>query len=118
MSVYDPEAFAERVNLAAAYISAGRNATRTFDTCFEMCDGDAVAVAVYRRARHNPKLMRNLWRYLGRASVVPLAFRERRRATRDLPAWAAKQRARKAAEYAAATARWEAAAAAEIAAAE
>lgn len=111
MSVYDSEAFAERVNFAAAYISAGREATRRFDTCFEMCDGTAVAVAVYRRARRNPKLMRNLWRYLGRASVVPVAFRERRRPTRDLPAWAAEQRERAAAEYAAATARWQAEAA-------
>lgn len=75
MSVYDPENFAGRVNLAAAYISQGRNVScnRTFDTCFEMYDGDVVAAAVYRRAEKNPKLAANLPRYLSadlRAATV------------------------------------------------
>lgn len=86
-SPYDRDAFATRVNFAASYIAAGRRTTRTFDTCCEMYDGDAVAVAVYRRSRKTPKLRANLWRYFSRDYVLPIAFRERRR--RDLTAWAA-----------------------------
>lgn len=63
-SVYDPENFAGRVNLAASYITKGYNTTRYFDTCFEMYDGDIVAVALYRRAEKNPKLAAALPRYL------------------------------------------------------
>ena len=53
-SVYDTENFQGRVSLAALYISKGRETTRSFDTCFEMWDGDAVAVALLRRAERNP----------------------------------------------------------------
>jgi hypothetical protein len=91
-SPYDPNAFASRVNLACAYISAGRRNTRTFDTCFEMHDGDAVAVAVYRRSRRNPALCANLYRYLDRGTLVRAAWQNRRRSTRSLPAWAAELR--------------------------
>ena len=90
------DAFAYRVNFAAAVISSGRNTTRNFDNCFENWDGNAVAVALYRRARNNPKLRAALWRYLGRASVVPIAFKERRRT--DLKSWAAELRAKAKAE--------------------
>lgn len=109
---YTPDAFSTRVNFAVDYIRRGRNTTRRFDTCFEMWDGDAVAVAVYRRMRHDPDMRRKLWRYVARASVLPLAFRERRRSTRNLPVWAAelREKARLAGE------RWQAELAAEKAA--
>ena len=104
--VYDPNAFAARVDLAASYIAAGRSTTRTFDTCFEMNDGDAVAVAVYRRARRNPKLRANLWRYLERSGVVAAAFANRRRPTRALPAWSAELRRAADKAWAATQAAW------------
>ena len=64
--VYENDAFQVRVNLAAGYISKGRNRSRTFDTCFEMHDGDAVATALVRRVDRNPhtRLAQNIWRYL------------------------------------------------------
>jgi hypothetical protein len=105
-SPYDPDAFATRVNFAASYIAAGRRTTRTFDTCCEMNDGDAVAVAVYRRSLNNPKLRANLWRYFGRALVVQLAYENRRRPTRSLPAWAAQLRAEAAVEWQKTLDRW------------
>ncbi|WP_130576983.1 hypothetical protein [Bradyrhizobium sp. Leo170] len=58
-----------------------------------MHDGNAVAVALYRRSRRNPKLRGNLFRYLGRDNLVALAYRERRRPTRALAEWAAQLRA-------------------------
>jgi hypothetical protein len=91
--VYDINAFSARVDFAARVISDGRRTTRAFDTCFEMWDGDAVAVAVYHRSRHNPKLRRNLWRYISRQITVAQAFENRRRPTRALAAWAAELRA-------------------------
>ena len=54
MSVYDTANFTGGVALAASYISHGRSSTRTFDTCFEMNDGTAVALTLYRRALRNP----------------------------------------------------------------
>ncbi len=62
--VYNPESFAARVNFAAKVIASGANTTRRFDTCFEMFDGDAVCVALYRRSLKNPKLAANLHRYI------------------------------------------------------
>lgn len=91
MSVYTSDAFAERVNFAARVIASRGTATRSFDTCFEMWDGDAVGVALYRRARGNTKLRANLFRYCARDSLVPLAFANRRR--KDLKGWAAELRA-------------------------
>ena len=93
MSVYDTDNFMGRVNLAASYISQGRNTTRTFDTCFEMSDGDAVATALYRRAQKAPsgRLASNLWSYLSQASVEPVAVQNAYRA--DLKSWAAELRA-------------------------
>ncbi len=70
MSVYDPEAFAERVQLAARVIAEGRPTSRRFDTCCEMGDGDEVAVMVYRRSLNNPKIAANIWRYFSRAAVM------------------------------------------------
>ena len=91
MSVYDTEAFAERVSLACAVIASGGETTRTFDTCCEMSDGDAVAVAVYRRSRRNPDIRRNIWRYLSREYVLPIAWRMRR--VRNLAQAAREERA-------------------------
>lgn len=56
-SVYDPDAFEQRVKYAAQCIMVGRTHTRHFDTCFEMNDGDYVVSALIRRAENNPALM-------------------------------------------------------------
>ncbi len=66
-SVYDPDAFAQRVNYAAQCIVAGGNRTRTrhFDTCFEMCDGDLVVAALIRRAAKNPNLTQAIEQVMG-----------------------------------------------------
>ena len=53
MSVYDSNAFHERVNHAYRCILSGSTDSRRFDTCFEMYDGAAVAVALMRRAEKN-----------------------------------------------------------------
>lgn len=70
-SVYQDDNFQGRVNLAASYISAGRQTTRTFDSCFEMYDGAAVAQALYRRTIRNPNtnLAKNIWRYLSKETI-------------------------------------------------
>lgn len=87
-SINHPDNFAGRVNLAALYITHGRQTSRAFDGCFENYDGDAVAVALYRRAQKNPdgQLAANLWRYLARESVEPMAQSNAHRA--NLAAWA------------------------------
>lgn len=91
-SPYDTEAFKTRVNFAAGYISAGRETTRSFDTCFEMNDGVAVAQALYRRTLKNPdsNLAANLWRYLCRETVEREA--EKHAGERDLEALARRLR--------------------------
>lgn len=91
--INDPENFAGRVNLAALIISQGRQTSRSFDGCFENFDGDAVATALYRRAKRSPesKLALNLWRYLGRDSVEPLALDNAHRT--NLAQWARELRA-------------------------
>lgn len=70
--------FSRRVTAAAAYIGGGRRTSRAFDSCFEMHDGDAVAVALMRRAEARPgtKLAANLWRYLSRSTVEAAAARQ------------------------------------------
>lgn len=87
-----PDNFAGRVRYAADVIANGREARRAFDNCFENNDGDAVALAMLRRAATNAKLARNLWRYLSRATVEPLA--ELHKAERSLPALAKRMRER------------------------
>lgn len=99
-SYREREGFAARVSLACKYISERRTATRTFDTCFEMNDGDAVAVAVYRRSKTNPKIRANLWRYLCRHTAITTAFAHRRVATKNLPVIARQQRAASEAAFA------------------
>lgn len=90
--VYEPDAYAARVKFAASYISQGRESTRAFDTCFEMYDGTAVALALYRRAKARPetKLAKNLWRYLAREDLEACAAEHAHIA--DLPAYAAELR--------------------------
>lgn len=78
MRVRDTEAFQQRVSHAARVIAAGGETNRTFDSCFEMSDGDAVVIALYRRARKNPRLRRNLWRYISRNTVIPKVWEHRR----------------------------------------
>jgi hypothetical protein len=85
--VYEQDNFAGRVKMAASYISQGRESTRAFDTCFEMWDGDAVAVALVRRSRKNPntKLAANIWKYIARDTCERLADEN---STTDLNEWA------------------------------
>jgi hypothetical protein len=66
--------FTARVNLAANYISQGRNSSRAFDSCFENYDGDAVVVALGRRAQARPdgNLAKNIGKYLSVDSVSSL----------------------------------------------
>lgn len=92
-SINDPENFAGRVDVAALVISQGRHTTRSFDNCFENYDGDAVATALYRRAQKRPDgdLSRNLWRYLSRDTVEPVAIENAHRT--NLAAWARELRA-------------------------
>lgn len=86
-SINDPSNFTGRVSRAAAHMAQGRPITRGLDNCFENHDGDAVAVALYRRAHKNPdgKLARNIWRYLNQADTEALATANAHRA--DLLAW-------------------------------
>lgn len=56
--------YAGRVRYAAAVVAAGREATRAFDNCFENIDGSEVAAALVRRAEKNPKIAKNLPKYL------------------------------------------------------
>jgi hypothetical protein len=73
--VYEPDNFAGRVAYAAAVISRGGRTSRTFDTCFEMYDGEAVAVALLRRAERSPKIAANLFRYVCEKSTTEAAAR-------------------------------------------
>jgi hypothetical protein len=70
----DASGFRRRVSFAASVIGSGRETTRSFDSCFENFDGDAVALALYQRTLKNPgtKLAANIWKYLGKDSVEAL----------------------------------------------
>jgi hypothetical protein len=71
MKTTDPEAFQYRVNYAVQCFLKNIK-SRNFDNCFEMFDGDAVVVALMRRAFKNTKLKQAIvknWRELG-----PLGF--------------------------------------------
>ena len=72
MSVYQSDNFKGRVTFAAGVISSGGRTSRSFDTCFEMYDGAAVAAALVRRARAQPdtKLAANLFRYVCEKSAT------------------------------------------------
>lgn len=99
MSVYDTENFAGRVKLAASYILQGRRTTRTFDTCFEMHDGDVVAAALYRRAENNPKLAEALPRYLNADLRAETVAKFAGIPTRELPEEARRTRAERRASF-------------------
>ena len=64
---YTHNAFAYRVSFAAAVMLRGGRTTRSFDTCFEMWDGDEVAAAIWRRSLKNPKLAAALPKYIDAA---------------------------------------------------
>ena len=99
MSVYEPEAFAERVQFAARVISEGRPTSRRFDTCCEMGDGDEVAVMVYRRSLNNPKIAANIWRYLSKETVMAAVDRLANISSRAMARHAAKTREKKKADF-------------------
>lgn len=56
LSVYEPDNFQARVDYAVLCAIRGTTQGRSFDTCFEMWDGEFVLEAVRRRAERNPKL--------------------------------------------------------------
>ena len=72
--------FSERVNYAARWIVSGRPTTRSFDSCFECFDGEAIVLALCRRAQKNEKLRHALPRYIAEESIrdVPLRNEGRR----------------------------------------
>lgn len=59
--VYQREAFEARVSYAAKCFMLGIS-SRSFDTCFEMGDGDLVVTALVRRAMKNPRLKEKIGR--------------------------------------------------------
>lgn len=65
-SCYIKDNFIGRVNYAAQCITRQTGiGGRTFDTCFEMNDGDAVVTALVRRAKKNERLaaaIKTCWR--------------------------------------------------------
>jgi hypothetical protein len=84
---------AERVNYACACIVRGHIQGRTFFTCFEMADGDAVSVAVYRRSLKNPKLAAKIWGALAQSCVMDKVAQLADVPTRKLPEVAREMRA-------------------------
>jgi len=70
-SVYDFENFAGRVQFAAAVIARRGATSRSFDTCCEMYDGEAVIAALVRRAKKRPNgsLAKNLYHYIDQKSA-------------------------------------------------
>jgi hypothetical protein len=89
-AVYQPDNYHGRVKLAASYIAQDKGGTRSFDTCFEMDDGAAVAVALYRRAQENPNgpLAKNLWTHISKDYTLRSVERFKHVATKDLPSLA------------------------------
>jgi hypothetical protein len=93
-SVYDPDAFQQRVKYAVECITKGRIHTRHFDTCFEQWDASAVGVAVYRRSLKNKKLAERIWQAINQKIVMENVERLKDVPTRELPAEAARERER------------------------
>ncbi len=89
----DPDNFRGRVAYAAKVIASGKRPTRAFDNCFENYDGDEVSVAILRRAQRNPRIARNLDRYINRVLAEASAARMAHIPTRKLAAAAAATRA-------------------------
>lgn len=94
----DPDNFRGRVAYAAKVIARGSAPTRAFDNCFENYDGDEVSVAILRRAARNPKIARNLDRYISRKLAETCAARMADVPTSQLPTLAAATRARRKAD--------------------
>ncbi|MCK6625533.1 MAG: hypothetical protein L6R45_10200 [Anaerolineae bacterium] len=93
MGIKDSNDFAARVKYAAAYISDWPGyGTRGFDDCFEMFDGDAVAVAIYRRSLKNERLAANIWKALAQDSIMGQVEKYKDVPTRKLPELAARLR--------------------------
>jgi hypothetical protein len=65
MSVYDQNAFHERVTHATRCIRSGNMDGRAFDTCFEMFDGDVVATALTRKAERDPEFKERITQLWG-----------------------------------------------------
>lgn len=64
-----PQLLDDRVNYAARIIREGRPTSRRFDSCFEMGDGDAVVLALVKRAKKSPGLSTNLSKYVAATSI-------------------------------------------------
>lgn len=62
-SVYDTDAFSTRVSYAKRCILTGHTGGRSFDTCFEMYDGDFVMIRLWQEAENNPSLADRLKGY-------------------------------------------------------
>lgn len=68
----DDGGFRKRVDYAVAVISARRETSRAFDSCFENYDGDAVVYSLIKRAKKNEKLAANLPHYICATSLAEL----------------------------------------------
>lgn len=67
-----PENFSGRVNYAAKCLVKGpgmNGFTRSFDNCFENCDGEVVVAALARRAQTNMKLLAGLRKWFDESHV-------------------------------------------------
>ena len=63
MSVYDIDAFSERVAYAKKCLLSGGTHGRGSFTCFEMGDADYVMIRLWQDARKNPQLAKALQGY-------------------------------------------------------
>lgn len=78
----DPNSYQARVNYAAQCFLRGTK-SRAFDSCFEMYDGDAVVVALVRRASKNEKLHAAIARDWG--GTFPALWLDTARKYEDIP---------------------------------
>jgi len=60
---YDRDALSVRVNYAAQCIRKGSTGGRSFDTCFEMNDGEFVVTLLVRKAERDPDFAAAMLRY-------------------------------------------------------
>lgn len=75
--------FNARVAYAAACFQNGETNSRTFDSCFECFDGDAVVVALVRQFDHVPGLKTGVSSWAG--GNVPNSWTALAEKYRDLP---------------------------------
>lgn len=64
-AIHQRHGFRARVAHAAHVIRENGEAGQDFDTCFEMWDGDAVAVALWRMSKYDMLLAMNLPKFIG-----------------------------------------------------